>query len=209
MQKRVSCYIDGFNLYHAVKALKAPHLKWLNLEALMQRQISPQTETLVSVKYFSAFADWMPAQKQRHEAYVSALEIVGVTPILGQFKEKDRWCKHCGGHWKGHEEKETDVNIAIHLLNDAYLGIYDKALVVSRDSDLKPAISMVRQSFPDLEIEVVAPPHKGHSNDLLTVATGKRKISTKQLSACLFPANISAGDGSASVVRPSQYNPPH
>ena len=31
---RVITFIDGFNLYHAIKHLKAPHLKWLNLKTL-------------------------------------------------------------------------------------------------------------------------------------------------------------------------------
>ena len=26
---RVACYIDGFNLYHAIDDLDKPHLKWL------------------------------------------------------------------------------------------------------------------------------------------------------------------------------------
>ncbi len=31
---RVACYIDGFNLYHAIAALADPLLKWTDLRAL-------------------------------------------------------------------------------------------------------------------------------------------------------------------------------
>lgn len=46
--------------------------------------------------------------------YVAALRYVGVVPVMGQFKNKDRWCNSCGAKWMGHEEKETDVNIALY-----------------------------------------------------------------------------------------------
>lgn len=34
------------------------------------------------------------------------------------------------------EEKGSDVNLAVHLLNDGWLDAYDCAVVVSNDSDL-------------------------------------------------------------------------
>lgn len=33
-KERVICYIDGFNLYHAIRDLKQPYLKWVNLWTL-------------------------------------------------------------------------------------------------------------------------------------------------------------------------------
>jgi hypothetical protein len=65
------------------------------------------------VYYFSAYAVWQPRKVGRHIAYVKALRAVGVTVVLGQFKQKDRRCPACNHTWVGHEEKETDVNIAI------------------------------------------------------------------------------------------------
>ena len=41
------------------------------------------------------------------------------------------------------EEKGSDVNLATHLLNDAYLGRYEVAAVVSGDSDLLEPIRIV------------------------------------------------------------------
>ncbi len=40
------------------------------------------------------------------------------------------------------QEKFTDVAIASHLLRDFYRGACDCALVVSNDSDLRPAIEL-------------------------------------------------------------------
>lgn len=174
----------------------------------MERQISRQSETISSIYYFSAFADWMPPQRARHEQYINALKHSSVDVILGQFKEKDRGCHNCGAKWKGHEEKETDVNIALYLLNEAYKDSYDRAYVVSRDSDLKPAVSLIVSQFPGKEVFIVAPPNMGHSNDLISYAHGKRKIKVQQMEQCLFSEIVRDSAGNIVSTRPQEYAPP-
>ena len=169
--------------------------------------ISPRSESVLAVNYFSAYADWMPVQKRRHEAYVMALEAVGVTAVMGQFKRKDRGCRACGTRWVGHEEKETDVNIAIWLLNEAYRNTYDTAYIVSRDSDMVPAIRMVRSIFPEKRIIAVAPPHMGHSNDIISVSSGKKKIKISHLERSLLPKYVLDANGNQIVKRPAEYDP--
>jgi hypothetical protein len=115
----VSVYVDGFNLYHALVRFRDDKVKWLDLRALSQRLIRPKTEEIKAINYFSAYADWLPGPKSRHEEYVKALMACGVHCILGHFKSKDRRCKSCGAAWVAHEEKETDVSIGIAMLNDA------------------------------------------------------------------------------------------
>src|SRR5262245_56901253 len=127
---------------------------------------------------------------------------------MGQFKIKDRRCFKCGARWIGHEEKETDVNIALYLLNAAYRNTYDRAYVVSRDSALKPAVELVLTQFPNKEIVVVAPPELGHSNDLTRVAGNKRSIKRRQVETSLFPATIVDPAGNVIATRPSKYDPP-
>ena len=205
---RVSSFIDGFNLYHALKRLNGPHLLWVDLWRLSEAQIVNQSQTLTAAYYFSAFANWLPDERARHKEYVAALEWAGVTPVLGHFKNKDRKCPSCHHTWRGHEEKETDVNIALYLLNEAYKDTYDTALIVSRDSDLKPAIAMVCQKFPRKQVIIVAPPHLGHSVDLLNVASSKRKITKSQIEKCLFPETIIDSTGELIAKRPSKYAPP-
>lgn len=204
---RCSFFIDGFNLYHALRRLDGPHLKWVNLRALMARRIS-RSETTSNIYCFSAYADWLPGPRRRHEQYVAAPAAVDVEIVLGKFKKKDRYCPRCKGATIGHEEKETDVNIALCMLNEAYKDTYDRAYVVSRDSDLKPAIAMVRNEFPDKEVIVVAPPHFGHSTDLLSAASGKRKISKRQIEQCLFPEHVLDSGGNVVATRPQEYQPP-
>lgn len=203
---RVSVYIDGFNLYHALCKFQDPKLKWLDLWSLSQRLLSPVSEQLDAVYYFSAYATWLPGPHSRHQLYVGALAAKGVVPILGHFKEKDRRCNSCGITWKAHEEKETDVNIGICLLNDAHKNKYDKALLVTRDSDLVPAVAMVLREYPNKKIEAIAPPLMGHSNDLLKVCTSKKKITPHQVNACLLPAQVLDAHGNIAAIRPLEYS---
>ena len=42
------------------------------------------------------------------------------------------------------EEKGSDVNLALHVLNDAWLDQYDCAVIVSNDSDLAESLRLVK-----------------------------------------------------------------
>jgi hypothetical protein len=87
----VTCYVDGFNLYHALDALDEPRFKWLNLKALAETFLRPG-EALQCVAYFSALMVWDREKMMRHRAYIAALKSVGVEPVLSKF-QKTR--KHC------------------------------------------------------------------------------------------------------------------
>jgi hypothetical protein len=202
----VRFYIDGFNLYHALLKFKDDKVKWLDLELLCHRLIAPKTEIIEKIHYFSAYADWLPDPASRHREYVKALEARGIACVMGHFKKKDRECFNCGSKWIGHEEKETDVSIGITLLNDAYKNRFDRAYLITRDSDLMPAVKMVRTEFPAKEIVTVAPPFMGHSNDLIGVCNSKKKITAAQVWACLLPKKVLDPNGSVAAIRPAKYD---
>lgn len=121
-----------------------------------------------------------------------------MTCVLGHFKSKDRKCNACGATWTALEEKETDVSIRISLVNDACKQRYEKADLVTRDSDLMPAVRMVQTEFPAKQIV------GGHSNDLITVCHSKKKITPQQVRACLLPEKLLHSDGTI-AVRPIAY----
>src|SRR5688572_7476358 len=88
-RQRVISFIDGFNLYHAISTLRRPELKWVDLRALSSVFLKTHSEQLVEVFYFSAYAGHVTETKQRNQKdYIKALQLKGVHPILGQFKEK-------------------------------------------------------------------------------------------------------------------------
>src|ERR1700722_16624785 len=90
--ERGVCFEDGFNLYHALDQLKQPHLKWLDLRLLFSRLSRPKSQIVTQILFFSAYPTWKPASYLRHRQYVNALLTTGVTPVLGQFKNKPKQC---------------------------------------------------------------------------------------------------------------------
>lgn len=202
---RVISFIDGFNLYHAIDDLNKNNLKWVNLWGLSSAFITPSTDTLENVYYFTAYATWLPDRHLRHREYVKALNHYGVTTVLGHFKEKDMKCNNCSRIWTTHEEKESDVNIAIHLLNEAHLDNFDKAIVITADSDLVPAIEMVKMNFPNKEIIVATPPNRYRIAREIQSLVTTRKIKEKHLSNNLLPEIKHDLDNNIIFERPMNY----
>ena len=204
--QRLVVLVDGFNLYHALDDLRQPQLKWLDLWCLGRHLSRPKSEQLTAVFYFSAFANWLPVKAARHRVYVKALKTTGVTVVLGKFKEKDRSCPSCRYHWKGHEEKETDVNIAIALLRLAQKDQFDRCILLSRDSDLAPAIRATREDYPLKTVTVASLPFRGHSGELVQAANDKRTLNVGDLRACLLPRLVLDPTGTNNVTRPTEYD---
>ena len=59
--------------------------------------------------------------------------------------------------YESYEEKRTDVNIAVAIVSDAYNNKYDKAILLTADSDISPSIKEVKKHFPDKEFLLVLP----------------------------------------------------
>jgi uncharacterized LabA/DUF88 family protein len=97
-------------------------------------------------------------------------------------------CFRCGHLWFDAKEKMTDVNIATHLLVDAYQDKYDMAMLLSGDSDLVPPIKAVHENFPTKRVFVAFPP-KRLNNTAALVAKGSLIIGRKKLIESQFPEN--------------------
>ena len=109
-----------------------------------------------SVYYFSALAHHMerssPGTVNRHLSYIQCLEATGVVPKLARFKSKFIRCDLCSGRLERHEEKETDVLVALQLIK---LALDQKNPVkaialVSGDTDYAPALRLVREMNPSV-----------------------------------------------------------
>lgn len=84
------------------------------------------------------------------------------------------------------EEKGSDVNLAAHLLNDAWKGLFEAAVVISNDTDLVTPISMVSVELKK-PVTVACPSRWGMANDLRRVASFQRHIRPSMLAASQFP----------------------
>ena len=98
------------------------------------------------------------------------------------------------------EEKGSDVNLAVHLLNDAWKKSFDAAVVISNDTDLVTPIRMVsvEQGKP---VFVVCPSGKRMALPLADVATYRRHVRPAMLRAAQFPTKIPG----SSVSKPATW----
>lgn len=203
---RAAVYVDGFNLYHAIDELGSNHLKWLDLFALSQR-IVRRGETLERVVWCSAVNNRHNEKKLRWREYRKALEHSGVICAIGHFAEEPRRCER--GHRYFHPtEKEGDVNLAIHLISDAHLDLYDAAYLVTADSDQIATARMFRERFPDKQIISIAPPGRKHSKAILAHCHDHRVIRREAIEQSLFSGSTIIDNGELIAKRPAQYAPP-
>ncbi len=97
----------------------------------------------------------------------------------------------------------TDVNIATHLLLDAFDDRFDTAIVISGDSDLSPPIRAVLSRFPAKRVVVAFPP-KRHSAQLSQTASAYLTIGEGKLKQSQLPDQV-ALPGGHTVLRPAKW----
>lgn len=197
---RAHVYIDGFNLYYG--ALKRTPWKWLDLAALCRVMIP--TDTVEEIHYFTARVSARPSNPtSAHDQglYIRALRTIpnlsityghflthsipmylsGVTPSQRVFVEKT-------------EEKGSNVNLASHLLRDAFTKKFEVAVLVTNDSDLAEPVRIVSQ---ELKFPVgILNPHQVHSVQLQRLATFIKRIRQGDLIASQFPSILTDAKGS-------------
>lgn len=193
-------YIDGFNLYYG--CLKGTPYKWLN-PALLCQALLPQHQ-ITSIKYFSASVSARPNdpdQPIRQQTLFRALRTVpNLTLTLGSFLSH-RVTLPLAYPSPGNnlatvirtDEKGSDVNLATHLLVDAFDNAFDCSVIVSNDSDLLTPIRVVRGRFG--KAVGILNPQKRPSRMLIAEATFYKKIRPAVLAASQFPPVLADAHG--------------
>lgn len=195
---RTIIYVDGFNLFYG--CLKKTPYKWLDLKAVFSNLLDSKNN-IIEINYFTALVKETPNNEgasKRQQAYIRALETT-IPEIKVHY-----------GHFLRHavkmanvnpppnfvevfktEEKGSDVNLAVHLLNDAWLNRYDCAVVVSNDSDMAEAIKLVKEHHPSKVIGIITPGEKTRTSEQLRKhADFVRKIRVSLLKKSQLPATI-------------------
>jgi 6-hydroxy-3-succinoylpyridine 3-monooxygenase len=206
---RTVFYIDGFNLYYGA-VRPTPALKWLDI-ARYCKLLRPHDD-IVLIRYFSALVTG--PNRVNQEVYLRALATTPQVEVtLGRFKSKTVKCRVAACTMAGNksylmpEEKRTDVNIAVFMLDDAYRDLCDQFIIFSGDSDLVPAVNMVRVRFPKKKIIVYVPsqnPVRGAAVELRTSAHVNRTLPVLLLSRSQFPNTIPDGAG-GTLTRPASW----
>ena len=193
----VIAYVDGFNLYFGLRSKNWRKYYWLDLVGLV-RSLLKTDQNLVAVHYFTArirSSGNNEADMQRQADYLDAL---GHFPDLimhyGHYLNKLRKCRHCGAQWMDYEEKMTDVNIAVQLLEDAFDDRFATALLLSADSDLTTPVKNVRDRFPQKRVIVAQPPGR-NSEKLRRVAFASFTIGEAKFRQNQLPPTITMPNG--------------
>ncbi len=195
-------FVDGFNLYHSLHVKPSYHkYKWLDLKKLAQLLVGSK-DTLIKVLYFTAYATWDQHKMIKHKQYVEALRSADVETVFGAFRYVDKTCRICHKRYKTFEEKRTDVNIAIKLFQTAINDLWDKALIVSGDSDLIPALAEIKKVFPAKQIGVVIPIGR-RAEELKLVSDFHIKLKQRHLQTAQFQKELDLGDGKILKCPPS------
>lgn len=149
------------------------------------------SEEISEVFFFTAFyptdCKKKPGRRARHEAYNKALISTGVQIVLGEFRKKGKWCSVCGQNSHAFEEKETDVNIAVEAMNQAWKGV-DKIVVISGDSDCVPIYRFI-QNKTESEVSVIFPPNRT-SNEVRNLGLSCMKMTEAHLKNFQLPSQI-------------------
>lgn len=206
--KTSNVYIDGFNLYFGV--LKDTRHKWLDLQRLFER-LRPDDD-IQMIHYFSAPVGG--ANQPDQQRYLDALATCPKVQItLGRYTYREmtcrvRGCRHVGSRqFKRPEEKQTDVNIALQMLDDAFVGSAERFVLVTGDSDLVPAINRVRRRAPTIEVIVYVPsnhPNRGAAVELRGAAHKHRTLPPLMLPRCQFPPTLTGLSGTP-ITKPADW----
>jgi hypothetical protein len=194
--ERVIVYIDGFNLYFGIRSSGFGRYLWLDLCAFSKSLLRPG-QTLVAVRYFTSCISGPEAKRKRQAAYLDALRTLDqslLSMAYGNYQLTPFKCNHCGGESDVPNEKQTDVNIAVRMLADAFSNLFDIALLVSADSDLCPAVSTIRRLFPDKRIVACFPPGRA-SKELASVVSARYTIGRAKLKDNQFPPVVETAGG--------------
>lgn len=186
-------YVDGFNLYYG--ALKGSSLKWLDLEAFC-RAMLPQ-ENITLIRYFTAHVSGKVDRDApvRQSTYLRALALQPNVRIhYGNFLSNATRMPLANPRRGGAktvavirtEEKGSDVNLASHLLWDAFAGRCHTQVLVSDDSDFCEPLRIARDEL-GMRIGLINPHSRRPTRSLNALADFNKQVSVRALASSQFP----------------------
>lgn len=167
-------------------------MKWLDVAAML-KALLPQFN-ISGIKYFSSLVmegHGSPGAAQRQSVYFRALDTIpSLTIHEGRMASRTKrgviipeTTPPQVATIRLFEEKRTDVNLAAHLLRDAFAGQHDTAVIVSNDSDLTTPIAMATAELGKRTI-VVNPYPTPPGGKAVSCAPPRRKRSGRLTPPC-------------------------
>lgn len=168
----------------------------------------------MAVRYFTAIIEpdrHTSEKRDRQKRYLKALEAIPAVDVrLGRYQLRWVTCRAmCRLQYQTPEEKKTDVNIAVSIIDDALVGRADTMVLVSGDSDMEPAVHWVRQNFPAIKITVYVPvlpadAHTRRNDNYLSMKVVCRPLPLDGVQSHQLPVVVTLPDGQT-VERPEAW----
>jgi uncharacterized LabA/DUF88 family protein len=155
---------------------------------------------LVKVSFFTAVPDEPEDVKSRHRTFNTALRAVDVDIVEGHHVIDPDSGKR--------QEKQTDINLALHLIRDAHDNVYDCAYILSSDSDQAATAKMLKSWFPEKYLVGIAPPSNKVPEKLITYADAHFALTMVDVERCVFDEPLIGRSGKP-IPRPAAYRPPN
>jgi hypothetical protein len=187
-------YVDGFNLYYG--AVKDTPYKWLNIRRLCELLLPGHA--IDRIKYFTAQVSGRPDDPNkptRQQIYFRALKTIpNLEIIYGSFLSHEVMMPLAQPPSTGPrfvrvirtEEKGSDVNLATHLVRDAFQACFESAVLITNDSDLQEPVRIVKEEI-HLEVGILNPHRQTTSRVLARRASFIKQIRAGALKASQFP----------------------
>ena len=169
------------------------------------------------MKYFTALVEpdrHLSPKRDRQRAYFKALATLPkLQRIEGKYQLRQVTCRAAACprqlQYLSPEEKKTDVNIAVHLIDDAMHARADSVVIVSGDSDLEPAVDWVRKNRPAIKVTVYIPTQPTQAtqrrNDFyLRIGVTCRPLPLADIPRHQFPTVIPLPNGTT-IQRPTDW----
>jgi uncharacterized LabA/DUF88 family protein len=206
-------YIDGLNLFYG--CLKGTPYKWLNLEKLLG--LTRPKDTVEAIYYFTALVTSSREKRLRQQQYLKVLRTLPkVKPVFGYFRMRRTTRKMQGRAYYGEltflkeEEKKTDVNIAVQMLDDAYQDKAERFVLVSADQDFVPIIDRIRTRFPKKRVFVYVPASgsldpRAKAPGFVKAAHRTKLLSMANIIGSQFPDQVLDLAGNVVAERPPEW----
>ena len=223
---RIFFYIDALNLYYG--ALRHTSFRWLDIgafcDAILRERAHFNTVIgagagtrpvkIAGIKMFTANLKkmpWDPGASDRQKLYLTALR--AHVPLLdiqyGKFHAHEVAMRDAKCPEKKHkvirpEEKGSDVNLALHMLNDAVNDEYDCAIMVSNDTDLCQALEMTRKREKLAGVVFPINGRRRAAKSLKNCADFYLQTNNAMLAFCQMPDRVPAQGGF--LRKPDSWN---
>ena len=207
---RTIAYVDGFNLYYG--SLKNTPHKWLDLCEYFRSTLPPGC-TLEKIKYFTARVKPLPHDPdapKRQDVFLRAMQAHSgrhIQILEGHFSVKNvRMAQTAPPHRTVEviktEEKGSDVNLAVELVNDAWLDAFDCAAVMSNDADLQRSLKIVKQHRrKKVFLYTPGAPTRKPLGTLTRWSHKQIDVLSADLAACQMPLALDGGK----IVKPASW----